>query len=108
MSSSWRTTVTGLINIGIGIAVLVFAILFIQGTEDLIVSIRATIAMVGVGLITAGATGLTARDQRAHEADRPVMKAQIKAEVSQAAVEEAKDVARQEAKQTVRETLKHP
>jgi hypothetical protein len=65
MASSWRTTITGVINLGVGLGVTAFAVFVRQDPTT-----QAALGAVGLGLITAGAQGLLARDQAAHEADR--------------------------------------
>jgi hypothetical protein len=65
-ASSWRTTVTGAINIVVGAALIGFAGLGL--TEA--ISLQAALGATGLGLVTAGAQGLMARDQAAHDEDR--------------------------------------
>jgi hypothetical protein len=65
-ASSWRTTITGLINIGIGVGLMAFAAVMLPEQT----TTQAALVAVGLGLLTAGAQGLLARDQSAHDIDR--------------------------------------
>jgi hypothetical protein len=65
-ASSWRTTITGIVNIVVGAGLIAFAGIGLTAPT----ATQAAIAAAGLGLLTAGVQGLMARDQKAHDEDR--------------------------------------
>jgi hypothetical protein len=98
---SWRTTIAGVINIVLGAAVIGMGMFLFKDQ----VAVVGTFITIGLGLITAGATGLTARDEAAHCESAARVEERLMT-VRQEAQQEARDIAERTAVTVVEDKLK--
>jgi hypothetical protein len=95
MSNWLRSPGTTLAGLGAGLGLLVM-LMGLAFDED-------EVWKTGMGIVGAAAAliGILARSEGQHEADKPVLKAEVAKDIKEEMREEARDVARDEAQQTV-------